>query len=187
MGSISIEEDKAEKILAEKLGKSKENKIVTVSVGSENYNAVILTVLDYLIKKRGLSGIYVTLNKPYATLSRHLEGNNLARELYFVDAASGRSGKIDGICYFVESPQALTSLSLSITSLVNTGKSDFLIFDSVSTLLAFNDLGTTQKFVHYIVSKLRNFDQTGVLILIAEGSGNIKPFIDQICDETIRL
>ena len=44
---------------------------------------------------------------------------------------------------------------IAITTAMNTGKFDFVFFDSLSTLLIYTDLKSAERFTQFMVSKIR--------------------------------
>jgi len=158
---------------------------------AEYYNLINSTILAYYTKTRKKSGIYVTLNKSFKSISASLneEGIDVSR-LYFIDGITRteNNNAKDKNCTFISSPHALTELSLAITTATNTGKFDFLFFDSINTLLIYNDLKTTQKFAHYVITKMREANLGGIIFSLDEASGkNVIPAITQFCDDSIKF
>jgi archaellum biogenesis ATPase FlaH len=90
--------------------------------------------------------------------------------MYFVDAVSSKVGSMepDKRAVFVSSPQALTELSIAIKKCVDTRKLDFVLFDSLSTLLVYEELSSMVKFVHSVISALRVKGKSCVFTLLKE-------------------
>ena len=64
----------------------------------------------------------------------------------------------------------------------------FVFLDSVSTLLIYNNLETTERFVHYMINKIRNMGFFVVLISIDEEKSNkLIPILSQFCDKIIKI
>ena len=90
-------------------------------------------------------------------------------KLLIIDCVSKQSGNknISHKCIpTTNGPQSLTEISLVINDLINKTKSDIVIFDSLSTLLIYNNLETTQKFLQYIINRVHNDNITGIIISI---------------------
>ena len=157
----------------------------------EDYHSTTFVLIEHMIKNLNLIGVYVTLNTPCSSLSANLKDKGIdTSKLYFVDAISKQSGTTttSDNCSFVQNPQSLTELSLVTTKAVNTGKSKFLFFDSVSTLLIYNSLETTEKFMHYLINKIRSLGLLGIIISLDEEKSNkLIPVISQFCDKIIHL
>ena len=170
----------------------KEKEIYIFITKNKNYVHFNAQVLRYLIKKLKLIGIYVTLTTPHSTLLSHLKKENVnTSKIFFIDGTSSQEGlKVTASnCTCIQSPNSLTELSLVITELANTGKFDFLFFDSISTLLVYNDLSTTQKFTQYIIGKLKAKSMCGGIILAVEDekTKQIIPTLSQFCDGCVNI
>ncbi|MFH0922582.1 MAG: ATPase domain-containing protein, partial [Candidatus Micrarchaeota archaeon] len=139
--------------------------------------------------KRGWHGIYVTLSKQYATLLFHFNKHGIPSDtFFFIDATGSRTRAASSGCTAVESPSSLTELSIAITEASNTGKYDFLFFDSLSTLLVYNAAETAEKFMHYLAMKMADLNITTVILsLDEEKSKKLIPVIAQFCDGVIKL
>ena len=176
-------------ILLKELKDSKKTYLIVNK--SENFQSGNIMILNHLIVKMKLCGIYVTLNRPYPSISTFLEKDNIdVSKLFFVDCTGNNLAKNikTDKCNFLNNSQSLTELSLTITKLINLGKFDFLFLDSISTLLVYNNLETTEKFMHYLINKLRVLNIGGVMISLNEDKSNkLIPVISQFCDKIIKI
>ena len=73
-----------------------------------------------------------------------------------------------GKVFYLSGPESLTDLSIAITVATNTGKYGFLLIDSLSTLLIYNDAHNTQKFAHYLISKMSSYGMTLAILTLDE-------------------
>ena len=91
-----------------------DRKIILVVAGGEYYG----DMLDSLKQLSGKSICYVTLNKTYNALRKDFEKNNIdAKNIMIVDAISKSIKPVQNVeknCVFVDSPGALTDLSIAI-------------------------------------------------------------------------
>jgi len=155
-----------------------------------NYNQINKIIWKYL--SGHLSGIYVTLNKAHPSLIQELKNNKIdTSKLYFIDSVCKKIAKNKreySNCVDIEGVESLTELSLAISSASHTGKFKFLIFDSITTLLIYHDQETAEKFISYLINKLKSLDISVILISIDEDKSNkIVNFISQFADKTINL
>ncbi|MEK6958157.1 MAG: ATPase domain-containing protein [archaeon] len=102
---------------------------------------------------------YINLNEIYDNLISHLKSMDVdLKKFFFIDAITissyGEVKERDN-CIFVSNPNALIELSLAITQALNLHKPDAIIFDSISTLLIYEDEGTVTKFVHSLIGKIK--------------------------------
>ena len=176
-------------IVSEELNDPKS--ICIISSAPDIYHSVNLTLLNHLTVEMKLRGIYVSLNIPYSSLSATIKKNGIdMSKLYFIDStgetAANKTGNSN--CSFLKSPQSLVELSLTITKFATSGKFNFLFLDSMSTLLIYNSLETTEKFLHYLINKIRVLGLGGIIISpYEEKSNKLMPTISQFCDKCIKL
>lgn len=175
------------------LAKKIRNKEVhVILLDDEQYNKVNDSLLIVLLKDQKLKCIYVSLNKEYKTLSKKIQSLGIQdSNIYFIEGVSkiiGKPVKANN-CMFISSPTSLTELSLAITTTINTGKFDFLFFDSLSTLLVYNDQKTTEKFSHYIINKIRDNDLGSIIISLKndEETKKLIPILSLFCDGCIDI
>jgi archaellum biogenesis ATPase FlaH len=110
---------------------------------------------------------YVSLNKPYTTLIKILNEKSIdTKKFIFVDAVSGKVGKQDDV-FFVSSPRALTDLGITMSKVLKKDI-DIILFDSLSTLLIYEESSTVIKFSHSIISKSRETDKKCIFISMKE-------------------
>ena len=134
------------------LEKTEDHGVYLFVLKPEEYHIANEIILDYFIRKLNKKGIYVTLNKPYNNLSESLKKRSIdSSSLYFIDGTSktGSEGKVTSgkeNYTYINNPESLTELSLVITNMSNTGKYQFLFFDSITTLLVYNSATATEKF-----------------------------------------
>jgi len=176
--------------LSKELVGFKKGDIYIILTKPESYHTVCQILLKHLVETLKYNGLYITLNTPCNTIASQCRDLGLnASKLHFVDGISKKGGIKEvkaNNCSYIESPSALTELSITLTTATNTGKFDFLFLDSISTLLIYNDIELTERFIHHIVSKLRNLEMCGVLIAIdEEKSRKLVDIVSQFCDKLI--
>ncbi|MFH2020641.1 MAG: hypothetical protein ABIJ34_04455 [archaeon] len=132
---------------------------------------------------------YVTINKPYNTIISDMKLKNIdSLKLSFVDAitATVQAPPIVNNCMFVSSPTALTDLGLAYSSLYGEHGCNLVLFDTISTLIVYQDLGSVTKFVHNLVTKARVLDKKLIMIGLKEDSENLikdlNMFVDKVID-----
>lgn len=164
--------------------------IFTFVFKPDNYHSGTAIVLQKM-SNQGEGIIYVTLNSKYVNLIRELKKEGLDIScFYFIDCISKTTG--DDIaaknCTFIQSPRNLVEISLAVTSAINTGAFRVLIMESVNTLLMYNDSKTTEKFLHFLVNKLKDGNISGIILFLEDKEvTQILNFISQFCDECISL
>lgn len=137
------------------------NRVSVIVVPTDKYNDII----NEIAKKLGdnyMNIMYVTLNNLYQPLKRKLSEAGVKVENYFfIDCVTkGAMGKIpanEEQCIYVSSPSALTEISIAITKSLQTKDPDFIVFDSLSTLLIYSQSSVVNQFAHSIVTKINAF------------------------------
>lgn len=182
-----MEENKTEAPIVKKVEEIKaEKKIYIFELKYQDYHHMTAAILKKITNLK-MRGIYVTLNTSYPRIKENLEAQGIdTSELFFIDCISkltGNASKTDS-CVFVESPSSLTDMSIALTAATSSGKFDFLLIDSMNTLLLYNDIKTVEKFAHYMISKLRDLDMGGIILAVDdENSKKLLPIISQFCDD----
>jgi archaellum biogenesis ATPase FlaH len=144
-----------------------ENQIELLVVSSTNYNEVVVDVVKQLSKG---SVAYVTLNKTYSALDEIFKKKGVATEnIVYIDTITKTIRNVpdqDDRCYYVSSPGALTEMSLAIGKLLNHGF-DYLIFDSLTNLLIYEQRSPVAKFVQSIINKVRDSKTKAVFYVLS--------------------
>ncbi|OGM02767.1 hypothetical protein A3K72_00185 [Candidatus Woesearchaeota archaeon RBG_13_36_6] len=167
----------------------KQNQVVLFVISKKDYTEMLLDVIK-AVEKASDKVCYVTINRPYNNILLQLKNNkvNLGK-FFFVDAITSTVQTPEQVenCIFVASPDALTDLSLAFSQAL--GKCDIALFDTMSTLVIYQDIGSVLKFMHNIVTKLRVGNKKGVLIALKEDSEelikDLHMFVDKVVDLTI--
>ena len=181
------------KTITRELKDQTEPGISLVLTTAKTYNEANIALTEYMVNVKGLPGVYVTLNKPYRTMKKTLDGKVDLRMLIFIDAITkSTGGKLESSdeCLYLDSMQNLTDLGVAIDQAINAIPSDrkFLMLDSLSTLLIYSQVGSVSKFIHFLTAKIRSYDVDGVLLSLVHGEDD--EFLSQLsmfCDQTIYL
>lgn len=137
--------------------KIRENQIMVLLIPDEQYlDRLLGIVMDLAGDNKSI--LYVSLNRPYRTLKEILDDNKIDSErFYFIDAITKTAELLKDTenCEFISSPGSLTELSLSISNKLEEKRFDYLLFDSLSTLLVYESCETVTKFIHFLMAKIR--------------------------------
>jgi archaellum biogenesis ATPase FlaH len=166
----------------------KNNQLLLIVIPKNDYSEMLIEI------ERGLSEnfkkvCYVTLNKPYNSVMSNMEKNNIdLSKFFFIDGMTNtvQTPEPADNCIFVQSPNALTDINLAYSQALEKG-CDNTLFDSLSTLLVYEDAHTIIKFAHNIMTKTRVANSKAVFIALKEdvGSELIKDlymFVDKVVD-----
>ncbi len=168
-------------------GLKNSGKIVSIISSPENYNDVVKISLSLLTKAKS-NGVYVSLNKGAESIGQDLKKDNISiSRLYFIDASGSKCVNKDNV-FCVQGPKALTEISLATMASIDTGKFEFLFLDSLSTLLIYNDLKTTEKFAHFVMNKLKGFSMVSLIIALnEEDSKQLVSVVSQLSDKVVKI
>ncbi len=133
---------------------------------------------------------YVTLNKPYKTLLKDFEKNRIdSNKFFFVDCVTKKvkDEEASEQVVYVSSPKALTEINIVMKKVLNAGKIDSTIFDSLSTLLVYEGSHAVVRFSHSIISMFRTLGSKGILISLREDMQNelindLNMFVDKVVE-----
>ena len=147
---------------------------IILIVPDEKYQETIKGVLKELTSAKK-TVCFVSVNKTKKAIEKELKDNGINLEnIYFIDCVSKSisKGKIswsDEKTQYIDNPKALTQISLAIFQLFDKTKIDFLLLDSVNTLLIYNNENDVLKFVHHTTGKLKEAGKTGIFAYLKEG------------------
>ena len=162
-------------------------------VDAEKYQKTNVKIIEELIQDK-VPGVYVTLNRPYESIKRVFEKEKIdLTNVIFIDAVTKTvGGKVTKTneCLFIGSPEDLSDISIAMDQAVMAipKKDKFVFFDSLSTLLLYNNVGVVAKFVHFISGKMRTWKVKGIIISLRRDVD--KDLIEQLksyCDVTLEL
>jgi len=133
---------------------------------------------------------YVSLNKPYNSIMDNLRKNNLNMGKYFfidVLTSTVKTPILVDNCEFVQSPSALTDISLAFTKAVQEKGCDNVLFDAISTLTIYQDIGEIIKFTQNMMTKARVNNVKSVYIALKEDSAELVKDLTMFVDGVIEL
>lgn len=177
-----------QKTLKRELGKIKTSKGIYIIISRpENYQLINEEIVSYLTKKLRLGGAYISLNKPSYEISKNLEEKKvLTKDILFIEGVE-EDCKLKN-CIPLQESKSLTELSLTISKICKSDTIKFIFLDSASTLLIYNSLEITERFMQYLINKIKNL---GILLIIIsvdeEKSNKLTPILAQFCDGYIKL
>lgn len=153
----------------------------------ENYQLTNEEIMSYLIKKLKFSGTYIALNKSNEEISKSLEKRKIStKDILFIDGVAKKCNSKN--CISLSENKSLTELSLTITQVCKEKSIKFVFLDSLSTLSMFNNIAILERFMQYLINKIKNL---GILLIIIavedEQSNKLTPFLSQFSDGYIKI
>lgn len=142
---------------------------------------------------KGYTTIVITTNDPYRVLRKDYEKAGIyLDDVYFIDAvtryAIGKESEGAINCTFVSNPSNLTEIGITLTELLKTmkGTEVCVLLDSVNSMLIYISSANLTKFIHFLSSKLKILDISGVFLAVEKG---IEPstltLLESFVDEVI--
>ena len=114
-------------------------------------------------------------------------------KVIFIDAVTttvgGKVEKTDD-CLFIGSPKNLSDISIAMDQAIMAipKKDKFLFFDSLSTLLLYNDVSVVAKFVHFLSGKMRIWEVKGIIISLRRAKDKeLIQELKEFCDVVLNL
>ncbi len=174
--------------------KNMKNSVILATVQAKNYQKTNINIIKYLTKDMGIPGVYVTLNKPYTAIKNILKETKVdTRLILFIDAITktvGGKTKKTKECLFIGTPENLSDISLAMDQAVTSlpGHEKFLFFDSLNTLLLYNEVRTVARFIHFLAGKMRTWKVKGIIVsLQKKGNEDLINELTQFCDIQLEL
>ncbi|MFQ5950896.1 MAG: hypothetical protein ACE5KH_02290 [Candidatus Geothermarchaeales archaeon] len=172
--------------LEERVDLAERGEVVLVLGEPQDYNDVVREVVQALVHRRGMRGVFISLDKPCTVLNRVLMDSGVTPDkITFIDASGGKNQQHDRNCKPAE-PRNLTELSMELGRIFEGGEIDFTVLASLSTLRELNDRRSTVTFAHSLSLKTRDRNQI-LLMLTLRGlrsrtTLSVVPFCDRVID-----
>lgn len=161
--------------------------IVAILVPNKNYKNELLKRCRYASENFNKT-VFLSLNKPSLRVIEFLKKNNINTEKFlFVDAISKskENADVQNIVY-ISSLEDFKNFSEQLNQIVESNGFDCLIFDSLNTLLLYQDETVVTKFIHNLIAKLIAANVNGILICLSEIShsfvNDLFMFVDKVID-----
>ena len=170
----------------------KKGEIALIVVSADKYLSTSMEILKHYCNDRKASCVYVTVNRSYDTLIKIFKEKKIDSDKVFViDAISpvGAKRKEEENAIFIGSPKGLTDISISATSAIKniSNGERLLYFDSLSTLLIYNDVGSVTQFAHFLINKMKEWDISMAIITLEKETDDkllsqMKQFVDKVIE-----
>lgn len=174
----------------EKNGKSK---VVFFIITEDKLQKLNLDIINFGLNN-GYYIIYVTTLCPCSTVRDKLGlSESQLKNIMFIDlvmSIAGLGGARCGNCIF-SSPLSLTTLNIIIKETLNKLPKDtkkMFLFDSINTLLLYNDANTVTRFMQVLVTQLRIFGVKTVICILKDAeTQKFEKQISSFCDKAVKI
>ncbi|MBW2975249.1 hypothetical protein KY366_06025 [Candidatus Woesearchaeota archaeon] len=168
--------------------------VALATVDARSYQKTNLGIIKHLTDKENIPGVYVTLNKPFKTMKGIFQKEKInTGMMIFIDAVTQTAGgsveKTDK-CLYIGAPNNLSDISIAMDQAVRALPSQerFVFFDSISTLLIYNNIATVAKFIHFLAGKMRVWKVKGIIVSLRKKQDEeLIEELTQFCDAIIDL
>ena len=139
------------------------NQSVGILLPGNNYSDLIEALFSYMHENPDEAWVYVTVSKPYENLVKqfkHLLNDKHIKVIDCISRAAGISKPTENSIY-IESPSMLEKLGLEIMNVfkeVDEKVHKYLIIDSLSNLMIYNDPELVTEFFYHMINKTRAKD-----------------------------
>jgi KaiC/GvpD/RAD55 family RecA-like ATPase len=136
------------------------NQSVGVVLPSTNYSDLIQAFFEYIRSRPEDAWVYVTITKPYENIVKQFGELAGSKNIKFIDCISRAAGisKTEPNCIYIESPTMLEKLGIEIINIFKTvdeKTNKYLVLDSLSNLIIYNDAEIVTEFFYHISNRTR--------------------------------
>jgi len=169
------------------------NQSTGIIIPSNNYSDLICSLFEYMDTKPDAIWVYLTITKPFESIFDDYSNLINNQNIIFIDCISHAAGisKEKSNCIYIESPSQLESILLEImNSYKNTDdkKNKYLIIDSLSSLVIYNDAPLVTEFFTHLINRTRLSDITTISLTIEEElNDNIRKILYLKSNKIIKL
>jgi archaellum biogenesis ATPase FlaH len=136
-----------------------------VAINATEYQETTLGLVKQLSDNHSRI-LYISLNTLMTPLRHQFEDHGIdLKKFYFIDGVTKTvipSPPEFPNTIFVPSPDALTKLSIAVTTALQSFDPDIIYFESLSTLLIYEDVMAISQFVHLLVNKITAYGSRAI-------------------------
>ncbi|MCJ7571958.1 MAG: hypothetical protein MUO82_08800 [Candidatus Thermoplasmatota archaeon] len=149
------------------------NKSIGILLPSQNYQELIQALFERIKSKPDEAWIYVSVTKPFLNISNQLPFITEIKNIRFIDCISRTAGISNSTknIIFIESPTMLEKIGLEIMNIfkeVDPKTKKYLVIDSLTNLIIYNDPEIVTEFFHNIINRTRARDINIISLAIEE-------------------
>ena len=149
------------------------NQSVGIILPGNNYSDLTQALFEYIHSKPEDTWVYVTTTNPYENIVKQFGEPSQGTNIKFIDCISRAAGlsKTDSNCIFIESPAHLEKIILEIMDIfsnIENSTNKYLVIDSLSSLLIYNDTSLVTEFFTHLTNRTRLSDIHTISLAIEE-------------------
>lgn len=151
----------------------KVNQSIGILLPSSNYSDLAQAMFEHIKTCPDEAWVYVTVTRPYDAIVKQHGDMASHNNIRFIDCVSRASGisKANPNCIFIESPTMLEKIGLEIMNIfkeVDENTDKYLVLDSLSNLIIYNDPDIITEFFYHLINRTRARDIHTISIAIEE-------------------
>ena len=151
----------------------KVNQSIGILLPSTNYSDLVQAMFEHIKTRPNEAWVYVTVTRPYDTIVKQHGDMASHNNIRFIDCVSRASGisKASPNCIFIESPTMLEKIGLEIMNIfkeVDENTDKYLVLDSLSNLIIYNDPDIITEFFYHLINRTRARNIHTISIAIEE-------------------
>ena len=149
------------------------NQSVGIILPGNNYSDLIQALFEHMHSRSKDAWVYVTITRPYESIVKQYGDVAGRGDIKFIDCISRAAGlsKTDPNCIFIESPAHLEKIIMEIMAAfrdLEDNVNKYLIIDSLSSLLIYNDVSLVTEFFTILTNRMRLSDIHSISLAIEE-------------------
>ena len=146
---------------------------IGIIVPMNNYSDLSEAMFSYMLDDNDDIWIYLMITKSYDTMVKRFKGLAEHKNIKFIDCISRAAGitRTEKGCVYIDSPVMLEKMIIEIMHLFHESKPDvnkYLILDSISALMIYNNPETVKEFFQHLVNKSRAENMHSISIVLEE-------------------
>ena len=149
------------------------NQSIGILIPGSNYPDLTQAMFERIKGNPDEAWVYVTITKPYNILVNQYPYLAETKNVKFIDCISRAAGINDpnSNCIYLESPTLLEKLGLEIMNIfksVDEKTNKYLVLDSLTNLIVYNDPEIVTEFFYHIINRTRTRDIHTISLAIEE-------------------
>lgn len=158
-------------------------------IPNTTYQEILVALTKSFADKFG-SIFYVSINRPAEKVSEVFRQNKIKTDKFLFVDSTDKDVKKEleyGKFAFISSPKYFENFNKELNQIIDREKMSCFIFDSLSTMLIYQDQNTIIRFMHDLIRKLTISDTTAVFTCLTNDinsilNKDISMFVDEVFD-----
>lgn len=151
----------------------KTNQSVGIQVSENRHNDLLQALFSFMNTKQNEIWTFVTASNTFKHVSENFKNVYENKNIKFIDCISHSAGisTYDKECNYIESPTMLEKIALEILNILKGIEHDvdkYVVIDSLSSLVIYNDPEIIREFVSLLMNRARSENIHIVSIVIEE-------------------